>query len=121
MTHRRLPWVALAVLALALPAGAVLGSEKLAKQTGKECTTCHDKPGSKLLTDAGKYFEMMRTLDGYDDIHSSFGHCTSCHVRRPGSKQLTRKGKQFQSSVKDMAELREWVRQNHPAAPAPAH
>jgi len=113
--HRTLA-IALAAL-LALSAGAALASEKLAKDTGKSCTTCHDKPGSKLLTDTGKYFELARSLEGYDQLKASFGRCTSCHVRQPGSAKLTKKGRQMADLVKDMAELRQWVKEGHPAPP----
>lgn len=112
--------ITLAVLALAAFAAAstAVASEKIGRDTGKDCVACHDKPGSKLLTDRGKYFEAMHTLDGYDQVKASFGQCTSCHVRKPGSKKLTKKGQQMASMVKDMAALREWLQQNHPAAPA---
>lgn len=36
-----------------------------AKKTGKSCTYCHTKYGSKDLTDAGKYYKEKGTLDGY--------------------------------------------------------
>jgi len=36
-----------------------------AKKTGKSCTYCHIKYGSKELTDAGKYYRDKGTLDGY--------------------------------------------------------
>ena len=118
MSTRSLPWIALAALVVLVWSGAGVASEKVAKETGRECTVCHDKPGSKRLTDSGKYYEAMHTLDGFDEIKSSFGRCTTCHVNKPGSKKLTKKGQQLAASVKDMNELREWVKQNHPAAPA---
>ena len=70
----------------------------MGKQEGLSCTVCHDKPGSKLLTDQGKYYETMRTLAGFDELKATFGACTSCHVTKPGSKKLTAKGKEFQGS-----------------------
>ena len=36
-----------------------------AKKTGKSCTFCHVKYGSKALTDAGKYYKDKGTLEGY--------------------------------------------------------
>jgi hypothetical protein len=36
-----------------------------AKKTGKSCTFCHVKYGSKDLTDAGKYYKDKGTLEGY--------------------------------------------------------
>jgi hypothetical protein len=89
-------------------------SNKLAKQTGLECTVCHDKPGSKLLTDRGKYFEEMRTLDGYDDVVVAFADCTSCHEKKPGSRKLTERGERYAWVVNDMEGLRQWLRENHP-------
>ena len=106
--------IALAVAASVLAAGAALASQKIATETGAQCTTCHDKPGSKLLTDSGKYYEAMHTLAGYDSLNASFGHCTNCHVRRPGSTKLTKKGQQFAGMVKDMAALQQWLREKHP-------
>ena len=38
-----------------------------AKKTGKSCTFCHVKYGSKDLTDAGKYYKDKGTLDGYKE------------------------------------------------------
>lgn len=105
----------LAAAGLALAAVPARASEKLAGDTGLRCTSCHDKPGSKLLTDRGKYFEMKRTVDGFDAIQSSFGRCTSCHVRRPGSTKLTKKGLKMAEMVHDMAELQQWLKERHPA------
>jgi hypothetical protein len=111
--HLRL-LAALALATTVVAAGAAHASKRIATETGKSCTTCHDKPGSKLLTDAGKYFESMHTLDGFTDIRGSFGKCTACHVRKPGSTRLTKKGKELAGQVKDMNELRQWVQQHHP-------
>ncbi|MCB1009766.1 MAG: hypothetical protein KDB94_12850, partial [Acidobacteria bacterium] len=93
------------------------GSQKISKAEGLECGACHDKPGSKLLTDKGKYYEAMGTLDGYDALAESFGKCTSCHVKKPGSQKLTTKGKQFQEMVGDMKGLKEWMAAHHPMPP----
>ncbi|MCI0420125.1 MAG: hypothetical protein L0387_35435 [Acidobacteria bacterium] len=38
-----------------------------AKKTGKSCTYCHTKYGSKELTEAGKYYKEKGTLDGYKE------------------------------------------------------
>lgn len=109
-----------ALAGVALFAGTLaLGSEKFAKQEGLACTVCHDKPGSKLLTDKGKYYESMHTLAGFDDLEATFGACTSCHVAKPGSKKLTPQGKKFLDLVRDMDGLKDWMKQNHPAPPAP--
>lgn len=107
-------FAAAVLFAVAFPSASP-ASESIAKQTGKACTACHDKPGSKLLTDPGKYYETLHTLAGYDTLQATFGRCTACHARKPGSKQLTRKGREFSALVKDMPALGEWLRANHPA------
>ncbi len=104
----------LAVAAAFLGSGIATASEKLAHDTGKSCTTCHDKPGSKRLTDMGKYYETTRSFDGYASIQESFGHCTSCHSRKPGSHTLTKKGRQFAELAKDMKGLNQWMKEGHP-------
>ncbi|HEX4955797.1 MAG TPA: hypothetical protein VF017_20610 [Thermoanaerobaculia bacterium] len=93
------------------------GTETLAKETTLACGACHDKPGSKLLTDKGKYFELMRTTEGFDQLKATFGACTSCHAAKPGSQRLTRRGQAFQLMVIDMEGLREWMKTHHPVAP----
>jgi hypothetical protein len=93
------------------------GSEKIAKAEGLECTACHDKPGSKLLTDRGKFYETMGTLDGFEELAETFGKCTECHVKKPGSLKLTNKGRQFKEMVGDMAGLKTWMAAHHPTPP----
>jgi cytochrome c2 len=93
-------------------------SEELGKRENLSCTACHDKPGSKLLTDKGKYYELRRTTEGFDDLKATFGKCTACHDTKPGSLELTAKGEQFRAMVADMDGLAEWTKQHHPAAPA---
>ena len=119
MRPQRIAFAAAATLGLAalLTASLASGTEALGRQEALECTACHDKPGSKLLTDQGKYYETLRTLDGYAELKSTFGKCTQCHVAKPGSQKLTKEGKRFQEMVKDMAGLGEWMQQHHPAAP----
>lgn len=114
MTNTQRLLAGLALAGAMLVAGTAFASQKLATTTGKTCTSCHDKPGSKLLTDQGKYFEAMHSLDGYDQVKQSFGRCTSCHDRKPGSKKFTKKGKQFAEMVKDMPGLNQWMREGHP-------
>ena len=109
--------LALCMLALALACGGsqVLATEGIAKeQGGMKCTACHDKAGSKLLTDQGKFYETMGTVDGYSDIKGTFGRCTTCHVNKPGSTKLTKQGKKLTSVIADMDELREWLSKEHP-------
>lgn len=93
------------------------GSQKIAKAEGLECAACHDKPGSRLLTDRGKFYETMGTLDGYDALAENFGRCTDCHVKKPGSLKLTKKGKEFKEMVGDMKGLKDWMAAHHPTAP----
>ncbi|MGE5233930.1 MAG: hypothetical protein ACM3OB_07450 [Acidobacteriota bacterium] len=108
----------------ALFATSLAASNTVAKKEGLACTVCHDKPGSKLLTDKGKYYESAGTLAGYDKVAAAFGNCTYCHDRRPGSKKLTARGEELRSSIKDMKALRDYVLSAHPpypkSAPSPA-
>ena len=112
--------LALALLAIAflLPAAPAVATDAMAKSTSLACTACHDKPGSKLLTSKGKYFETMGTLEGFDALQVAFQDCTACHVAKPGSAKLTAKGKEFAGLVKDMKGLAEWLKSAHPAPPA---
>jgi len=115
----------LAAIALLMAVGILMqgetavASNEIAKQEDLVCTTCHDKPGSKLLTSEGKYFELMRSLDGYDDVTQAFGDCTTCHVRKPGSTKLTQTGRLFQRLVDDMNGLKTYLQEQHPTADAP--
>lgn len=110
--------LAASLLLAALFAGSpARGTNRIAREWGLACTVCHDKPGSKLLTDKGKYFELMRSLDGYAQIKADFGSCTACHVRRPGSHRLTKKGRELASAIRDMKGLRALVMKEHPVAP----
>ena len=103
------------VLALVGGGSQLLASEATADEQGKmQCTSCHDKAGSKLLTDQGKFFESTRTVDGYADLKGTFGRCTTCHVTKPGSAKLTKKGKKLTAVIADMDELRDWLSKEHP-------
>lgn len=107
--------LAVAVLALLLAAGPALASEEIAQaEGGLTCTVCHDKPGSKLYTDKGKYYELMGTLDGFEEILAVFQKCTTCHVRKPGSEKLTSEGRRFAGLMDDMTDLKSWVQSSHP-------
>ena len=101
-----------AVILLAAP--AALATDEIGKETDLKCTACHDKAGSRLLTDQGKYYEMNGSLDGFDRLSTTFGKCTSCHVRKPGSMKLTKQGKKFAEVIGSMDELREWLDERHP-------
>lgn len=118
---RRLrPWVAVAALvALAAvlaagPGGDAGATNAIAKREGQVCTACHDKPGSKLLTDEGLYYEVTGSLEGYREVESAFGRCTYCHSREPGSEKLTGEGEKLAGVVEDMEGLQEWVVDSHP-------
>ena len=115
MKRANLAWVLAVFAVLAVWGGRSYASNQIARSEGLACTVCHDKPGSKLLTDRGKYYELMRSLDGYREINAVFGNCTGCHVKKPGSKQLTRTGQQFAAVVHDMPGLRLFLSQHHPA------
>ena len=104
----------LAILAVLSSVTVVVATDEIAEQQDLKCTACHDKPGSKLLTDKGIYFESKRTLEGFDKIEGAFGKCTTCHVRKPGSDKLTKKGKELAEVVDSMEELRAWLDENHP-------
>ena len=118
MTNHLRPIIGVALAAAVLLAGAAIGSERIAKETGKPCTACHDKPGSKWLTDMGKFYETQHSFDGYEALEKSFTRCTTCHVRKPGSTKLTKKGQQFASLAKDMASLQRLMAEGHPAPAA---
>ena len=103
-------------LALVLTAAApTAASNTIAKETGQACTVCHDKPGSRLLTSEGKFFEVTRSLDGYEEFTASYGSCTNCHLRKPGSQKLTKEGRLMLDLGKDMEALKKWVLEMHPA------
>ena len=104
-------------LAVALLCGTpwLLADQEIADKTDERCTACHDKPGSKLLTDKGLYYEALGSLEGFDQLQGSFGRCTACHVKKPGSEKLTAEGKKMADLVDSMAELKQWLAKNHPA------
>jgi hypothetical protein len=113
-------WISLltAGLALALLLGPqAVADRATAEAEGVTCTVCHDKPGSKRMTDRGKYFEIRGTLEDYDQVVEVFGKCTACHSKKPGSLKLTRTGRRFQKVVEDMDGLASWLRASHPCPP----
>ena len=64
-------------------------------------------------------FAQSGHLEGFAEISSSFGKCTACHVRKPGSTKLTRQGKRFQWMIEDMEGLRDLVLSEHPELVVP--
>ena len=122
MKTARLTAIVLAALALLYLASGpqARASNDIAKKEGLQCTVCHDKPGSRLLTNKGLYYQQIGSLKGYDDV-VAFGDCASCHDQRPGSKKLTPTGRRFLRVVKDMKGLKKWLEDNHPGMePTPA-
>jgi hypothetical protein len=57
--------LALTFTTIVVMASAIYSKPVDAKKTGKSCTFCHTKRGSKELTEAGKYYKANGTLDGY--------------------------------------------------------
>lgn len=106
--------LALALLITLVTPGPALATNEIAKTEGLACTACHDKPGSKLLTDKGKYYELMGSFEGYDTVIEVFGSCTTCHVKKPGSHKLTREGRKFAEVMENMEAFRTWVKASHP-------
>jgi hypothetical protein len=106
-----------AVFGLLWQGEEAVASNAIAKKEDMVCTSCHDKPGSKLLTDQGKYYELMGSLDGFEEVETFFGQCTSCHVKKPGSLKLTSTGRRFQRLVGDMDGLKELLEGEHPQPP----
>ena len=104
------------VAALLWPGATVRASNEIAKEEGLACTSCHDKPGSKLMTDRGKYYDLMGTFEGYDKVIKTFGKCTTCHVKKPGSMKLTRMGKRYYDLVNNMEGLRDLLEGEHPGS-----
>ena len=94
--------------------GVATAKDDYSDELSVACTVCHDKPGSKLLTDKGKYYEATGSFEGYDEVKTAFASCTECHVKRPGSAEMTEKGKKFSELVEDMDGLRQWVEKEHP-------
>lgn len=112
-------WMILVAIALVFGLGTMLddgltASNKIAEMTETKCTVCHDKPGSKLMTDRGKYWELMGEFRGYEEIRAGFGRCTQCHQKKPGSKKMTREGRRFAELFHDMDALRAWTMRHHP-------
>ncbi|MEJ2084999.1 MAG: hypothetical protein P8Y44_04885 [Acidobacteriota bacterium] len=89
-------------------------TKAIAEQENLQCTSCHDKPGSKLLTDKGMYYEMIGSLAGFENLDKEFERCTTCHSKKPGSKKLTETGEKYKFVVDDMEGLRIWLMEQHP-------
>ncbi len=99
------------VLLLPVTTGA---SEDIASQEELDCPVCHQDPEGELLTDQGRYYGLMRTLEGYRQVVDQFGGCGYCHVPDVGSNDFTREGLRFRWMMEDMKGLRAWLEENHP-------
>lgn len=120
MNRRRvLIGIAFVTAVFVLAGISTIGSPKIVMELEEkvDCTVCHVKEGEKLLTDQGKYYETLRTLEGYDKLTEKFGNCSHCHKRYPGSKKLTKEGKRVRRVVRDMEGLFEWLKEGHTGSP----
>lgn len=104
-----------AVLVLALlPTGPTSATETIAAaEGGLECALCHDGEEAASLGDRGKYYEAVRTLEGFEELEERFQECTYCHVQEPGSLELTEKGRRYHWMMEDMEGIREWLMERH--------
>ena len=71
------------------------GTPEIGKKEKLRCTVCHDKSGSRLLTDKGMYYQLKGTLQDYKLLIHVYKKCTACHSREPGDKTLTPKGEEL--------------------------
>lgn len=104
------------ILMILFALGGVPGwaSEETAEQENLKCQVCHPEQGVELLTDKGRYFQYMGSLDGFDPVMEKFGSCVYCHVQEVDSVKLTREGQRFRWMMEDMDGLRAWLEENHP-------
>jgi len=110
----QIPKMLILTALLAIAAGLAVASEEIAEREELECAECHEPPESETLNDKGKYYELMGSLDGFDEVAAAFEQCTYCHVGEAGSSELTPKGQTFAFAVMDMEGLRQWLRSEHP-------
>ena len=90
-------------------------SEEVAAEQELECQLCHADQGIGFLTDQGRYFQYMGSLDGFDEVTEQFGSCLYCHVQETDSLKLTREGQRFYWMMEDMEGLGAWLEENHPS------
>lgn len=109
------PSLVLAVLLALVTGAAGWSSEETAEQEGLECQTCHADEGTEYLTDEGRYFQYMGSLDSFDQVMEKFGSCIYCHVQETDSVKLTRQGQRFRWMMEDMEGLKAWLEENHPS------
>ena len=97
-----------------VPAGSTEGTEEVAAAESVECAVCHVEDEQSLLTDQGRYFQYLGTLDGFEAVIDRFGSCSYCHVQEADSVELTREGVRFRWMMEDMEGLKAWLEENHP-------
>ncbi len=117
MNQSQLIGIFLGALALTGGIGVLQATEEIADSEKLECAVCHEPPDSELLTDRGKYYELMRSLEGFESVIEKFESCSYCHAREPGSDELTRDGVRFDWMMRDMKGLRAWLDEYHPWNP----
>lgn len=100
-----------------LPVEPSLASQEIAAKEGLDCTSCHRKPSGRKLNDRGKFYELVRSMEGYDELEERFERCTTCHARKAGSKKLTREGERYRWMMQDMEGIRLWLMSRHPKPP----
>jgi len=93
----------------------IWATEEIAQQESLECQVCHPDQGAELLTDQGRYYQYMGSLDSFDQVMGKFGSCIYCHVQEADSVKLTREGQRFRWMMEDMEGLKAWLEENHPS------
>jgi len=93
---------------------ATNASEEIAEEQDLACDVCHVDPEADQLTDRGRYFEYLRTLEGYEAVIERFGRCIFCHVQEAGSEEFTQEGMRFRWMMDNMQGLKTWLDENHP-------
>ena len=104
----------LSLLSSTTIAAVASASEDIAAREELECSVCHEDPDGQRLTDQGRYYGVMETLEGYQEVVDRFGSCNYCHTADVGSNNLTREGFRFRWMMEDMKGLRAWLDENHP-------
>lgn len=57
--------IVLVIVSVLVLASIGLGKAEYSKKEGKPCTYCHPAGKFKELSEAGKYYQQHRTLEGY--------------------------------------------------------
>lgn len=113
--HRSKPsWLLIAIPLLTTLPGVAVATEEFAQAESLDCSHCHVDSEPTRLTDPGRYYQFMETLDGYDKVLERFGRCTFCHVDEAGSLEMTNDGRRFRWMMADMKGLQAWLEAEHP-------